>query len=139
MRLLGIDFGFKRIGIAIAETEIGIVTPRAPIEASGTLKIDAAKIAQIAKQEEAKKVILGLPIEESGEEGRMARIFRNLGDLISGHGVVVEFVDERLTSVIAEQTLREEGLKASQRRKLKDGEAAALILERYISEAHPQD
>jgi len=77
---------------------------------------------------------MGLPIEESGEEGRMARIFRTLGDHIVGNGVPVYFVDESMTSVQADSLLREDGLKASQRRKLKDGEAAALILERYLSE-----
>ncbi len=134
MRLLGIDFGFKRIGIAIAETEVGIVTPRPPMAASGTLKTDAAEIAKVAKREEAAAVVLGLPIEESGEEGRMARICRTLGDHIVGNGVPVYFVDESMTSVQADSLLREDGLKASQRRKLKDGEAAALILERYLGE-----
>ena len=134
MRLLGVDFGFKRIGIAVAETEVGIVTPRPPMTASGTLKIDAVEIAKMAKREEATAVVMGLPIEESGEEGRMARIFRTLGDHIVGNGVPVYFVDESMTSVQADSLLREDGLKASQRRKLKDGEAAALILERYLSE-----
>ena len=134
MRLLGIDFGFKRIGIAVAETEVGIVTPRPPIAASGTLKIDATEIAKMAKREEVDAVIIGLPIEESGEEGRMARICRTLGEHISGNGVTVHLVDESMSSVQADKLLREDGLKASQRRKLKDGEAAALILERYLDE-----
>jgi putative Holliday junction resolvase len=132
MRLLGIDFGFKRIGVAVAETEVGIVTPRPPLSASGTLKKDAEALAAFAKREEAAAIVLGLPVEESGEEGRMARICRTLAGLIEGNGVRVHLVDESMTSVQADGALRDEGLKASQRRKLRDGEAAALILERYI-------
>jgi len=132
MRLLGIDFGFKRIGVAVAETEVGIVTPRSPLTASGTLKKDAETIAAYARREEVDAVVLGLPVEESGEEGKMARIFRTLADHIIGNGIPVHLVDESMTSVQADGTLRQEGLKASQRRKLRDGEAAALILERYL-------
>ncbi len=138
MRLVGIDFGFKRIGVAIAESEVGIVTPRPSMPASGTLKIDATTISNLAKREEADAVVLGLPVEESGEEGRMARICRTLADHIQGNGTTVFLVDESLTSVQAEAFLREDGLKASQRRKLKDGEAAAIILERYLHEQATQ-
>jgi putative holliday junction resolvase len=151
MRLLGVDFGFKRIGLAVAETEPQIITARATIEASGTLKIDAEKLAVIAKREEVDTVVVGLPIEESGEEGKMARICRRLGGLLADHGVEVCFVDESYSSLEAERNLRLdhqgqdapdthalEGhgtvLKASQIRKLKDGEAARLILERFIAE-----
>lgn len=132
MRLLGIDFGFKRIGVAIAETEAGIVTPRPSFPASGTLKVDAAAIAAYARKEEVSAVVVGLPVEESGDEGRMARICRTLAEHVQGNGLTVHLVDESMTSVEADYALREEGLKASQRRKLRDGEAAALILERYI-------
>jgi len=134
MRLLGIDFGFKRIGVAVGETEVGIVTPRAPMAASGTLKKDADAITLLARREEVDAVVLGLPVEESGEEGRMARICRTLAGHIIGNGIQVHLVDESMTSVQADGTLREEGLKASQRRKLRDGEAAALILERYLDD-----
>jgi putative Holliday junction resolvase len=151
LRLLGIDFGFKRIGIAIAETEPEIITARPTVEASGTLKIDAEKLAKIAKQEQVDAVILGLPIEESGEEGKMARICRTLAGHISAAGLQVHLVDERMTSIEADNNLRnlhplaqfpsrqessgkrKGDLKASERRKLKDGEAARLILERFIA------
>jgi putative Holliday junction resolvase len=132
MRLIGVDFGFKRIGIAVAETEVRIVTPRTTIDASGTLKRDADAIAILVRREEASAVVLGLPIEESGEEGKMARICRLLAEHIEGNGIPVHLVDESMTSVQADNSLRLEGLKASQRRKLRDGEAAALILERYL-------
>lgn len=176
------DFGFKRIGIAVAETSPQIITARPAIEASGTLKVDAARLSEMAKREEAELLVLGLPVEESGEEGRMARICRTLAGLIGEHGVRVELVDERMSSIEAENLLRssfapgasahdgessgkrkrsdgDEGgtsypqppsssrhessgkrkgaLRGSQIRKLRDGEAARVILERYIAEQLP--
>ena len=130
--MLGVDFGFKRIGLAVAETEPPIVTARPAIVASGTLAKDAQTLADIARKEEAREVVIGLPIEEEGE-GRMARICRTLAGHIESAGFKVHLVDETLTSVQADANLREHGT-AAQRRKLKDGEAACLILERYLHE-----
>ncbi|MEA2552124.1 MAG: putative pre6S rRNA nuclease [Fimbriimonadaceae bacterium] len=132
MRLLGVDFGSKRIGIAVAEAEHGIVTPRSPITPTGTLRKDAANLAQLAKAEQADAIVLGLPLEPGGIEGRMAKIARVLASEIEQAGFRVELVDETLTSVQAESEMAAEGLKASRRRKLRDGEAARLILERYL-------
>lgn len=134
MRLLGVDFGFKRIGLAIAETEVAIITPRPPIAASGTLKTDAVVLSEYAKKEAVDAVVIGLPLEEDGVDGRMARICRTVGEHLTSMGHTVHTVDESLTSVQADAGLREQGLKASQRRKLRDGEAARVILERFINE-----
>lgn len=132
MRLLGVDFGSKRIGIAVAEVQFGVITPRNPISPTGTLRKDAINLAALAKNEQADRIVLGLPLEPGGVEGRMAKIARTLAAEIEKAGCPVELVDETLTSVQAEAGLRADGLKASQRRKLLDGEAAGLILERYI-------
>ena len=133
MRLLGVDFGSKRIGIAVAEAEHGIITPRLPVEPSGTLKKDAVMLAALAKKEEAEAIVLGLPLEPGGVEGRMAKIARVLANEIETAGCHVELVDETLTSVEADSGLVAGGLKASQRKKLRDGEAARLILERFLN------
>jgi putative holliday junction resolvase len=132
LRLLGVDFGFKRIGIAIAETEVDIISPRPSLAASGTLKTDAAVLSEYAKRERAEAIVIGLPLEEGGEEGKMARICRTVARHLTDSGHTVHFVDETLSSVEADAGLREMGLKASQRRKLRDGEAARVILERYL-------
>lgn len=135
MTLLGVDFGFKRIGLAITESDVGLPSALLPIAASGALKKDAAAIVEIARARRIEAIVLGLPVEESGEEGRMAHICRQLGDHIAGHGIPVTYVDEGMTSVAAEQTMVDAGLKASLRKRRRDGEAAALILERFLSES----
>ncbi|HVT11744.1 MAG TPA: Holliday junction resolvase RuvX [Fimbriimonadaceae bacterium] len=135
MRLLGVDFGFKRIGLAVAETDPAIVTARPSLAASGTLAVDAQRLVEIARKEDVSEIVVGLPIEEDGQEGRMARICRTLAGHVRESGIPVALVDETLTSVEAERNLKiDSGLKGSQIRKLKDGEAARLILERRIAQ-----
>jgi len=132
MRLLGVDWGTTRIGIAVGETDPQVATPRNPLTPTGTLKKDAVNLVQLAKNEEAQAIVLGLPLEPGGIEGRMAKIARMLAHEIEQAGMRVELVDETLTSVQAETEMSAQGLKVSQRRKRRDGEAACLILERFL-------
>lgn len=134
MRLLGVDFGFKRIGIAVAESDFGVVTPRAAIAATGTLKRDVENLEATFRRESADQVVLGLPIEEDGNLGKMARVCQTVAGLLRDKGIEVVLVDERYTSIEAEAALRQEDLKASQRRRLRDGESAGILLERYLEE-----
>lgn len=132
MRLLGVDFGFARIGIAVGESEVRIANSRPPLSASGALKRDSDAIAALATSEEAIAVVLGLPIEESGNEGRMARVCRALAEHLRERGLTVYFVDERYSSVQAELAMANAGLSVRDRKQKKDGESACLILERYF-------
>jgi len=134
MRVLAVDYGFSRIGIAVGETDPGIASPRLPLAASGSLRTDADHISESAKKEEAERIVVGLPIEPDGKHGRMARVCTQLVKHLTDLGWTVAVVDERLSSVSADAQLREEGLKASQRRKRIDGEAAAVIFQRYVDE-----
>ena len=132
MRLLGVDWGGKRIGIAVAETDPFALGTRPSLAASGKLKVDSQAIYQRYKVEEANAIVLGLPIEEDGVEGKMARIIRQLAGHLETAGAIVQLVDESFTSVEAETMLLETDMKASERRKVRDGEAAARILERFV-------
>ena len=136
MRLLGIDFGRHRIGVAVAESILAIATPRQPLKASGKLDTDADAIARIAAAEEVNLVVVGVPeMVDAGDGGRMQRACRELGARLERRGLHVEYVDEALTSVEAETALRQTGLTAAKRKVRLDGEAAARILERYMSES----
>lgn len=136
MRLLGIDLGTKRIGLAIAESSVGLASPRTALAATGTLKRDADAIHQLANKEEVEAIVLGLALGDEGEGSKMAKAARLLGAHLEAKGHHVHYVDESLSSVQAEQTLLEAGLKASERRRKRDGEAACLILERFMGEDH---
>ena len=131
MRVLCIDFGGKRIGVAVGETEHNVATPRPQIEATGTLKLDAINIFALAKKEEANTVVIGTPMVGT-EETKMSRICRMLGAEIEKLGGTVEYVDESLTSVRAEEALKTQQWTAATVKKHLDSEAACQILERYF-------
>lgn len=131
MRVLGIDFGGKRIGVAVGETEHGLASPRPTLEATGTLRLDATNIADLTKKENAQAVVVGLPLVE-GEETKMSRICRMLGAEIEKLGLPVSYVDESLTSSSAEANLKNQDWTAATRKKHLDSEAACQILERYF-------
>lgn len=131
MRVLGIDFGGKRIGVAAGETDHAVASPRPALEATGTLRLDAANIVEIAKKEECESVIIGLPLV-NGEETKMSRICRMLGAEIEKLDWPVAYIDESLTSATAESALKNQDWTAATRRKHLDSEAACQILERYF-------
>lgn len=133
MRVLAVDFGRKRIGLAVGESEHRVVRALQNLPASGTLSIDAQAIKRAAGSESAGTVVMGLPLDAGGET-KASQICRKLGGLLAELGVSVKYVDESLTSQDAEQSMIDAGLKGSERRKRSDGEAACRILERYFEE-----
>lgn len=124
------DFGSKRIGIAVGESGFGIVSPRPVLTAAGALAKDAAAIALLAKKEQVEQIVVGVPVNP--EDTRMEKICGRLADDIRALGWTVDTVDETMTSVQAEAFMGD--LKGSQVRKRKDGEAACQIVERYFNE-----
>lgn len=130
MRLLGVDFGSKRIGLATGYDDPPVASARKGLVASGSLKVDAKQILAIATDEEVELIIVGIPVNE--EDSRMARICGKLAEELRVLGASVEEVDETFTSVEAEAALVEAGASAAQRRDLRDGEAARRILERFL-------
>lgn len=133
MRVLAVDFGGQRIGLAVGETGHKVARPLRNLAASGTLAKDAERIAEAANREQADKIVIGLPLDENGET-KMSKICRKLGQCITDRGNEVAYVNEAMTSQDAERDMVEAGLKGSERRKRSDGEAACRILERYFEE-----
>ncbi len=131
MRFLGVDFGGARIGLAVGESEFGITTARPNIASEKSLAKNAELLSKFAKREDVERIVLGIPLYS---DDRMANVCRQLGEQLKALGWHVELVDESYTSVEAETDLRQYDLKASQRRKLRDGEAARRILERFFIE-----
>lgn len=127
------DFGFRRIGIAVGESEHRVATARPALASAGSLAKDADAIAKLARAEEADAVIVGIPYQGEGA-GRQAKICLQLADLIQARGCNVLTQDEAGTTLEATAELRDMGWKASQRKRLVDGESARRILERYWSD-----
>ena len=133
MRVLGVDFGGVHIGLATGESEFRIVSAKPNLDASGTLAVDAKALVEIAAEENADAIVIGLPLD-SGEETKMSRVCRMLGDEIIKLGKPVKYVDESLTSDESDRAMQDAGLKASERRRKVDGEAACRILERFFDQ-----
>lgn len=132
MRVLAVDLGTKRIGVALGETDVSVVSPRPALAASGRLADDARALAAFARREEANCVVIGLPVELDGNEGRMARVCRKLADLIAAEGLQTDVQDETFSSIEANARMAETDLTGAERRKRRDSEAACLILERWF-------
>ncbi len=127
MRILGVDYGLKRIGLAVGETDVNMAFPRPTLAASGQAERDAAAIAELVRDEGFDLVL------PSGDEGDQARIVRSLGDALQALGVPIRYVDERGTTRQAHSTLSE--IKASKRKRLLDGEAARILVEEFLRAA----
>ena len=132
MRVLGVDFGSKKIGIAVGGDDPRIVTAQPNLTPSGTLKVDAVALSKLAKNWEADAIVLGIPVNE--EDPKMQRICGMLAQRIREEGMEVFEIDESLTSVEADEVWREEGYSVARRKRLRDGEAARIIVERFFAQ-----
>ena len=138
-RILGLDLGEKRIGVAVADTD-GMATPLTTLRRAPTHEADAAAIARLLADQGATEVVVGLPLEAAGQEGAQARLTRAWVDAVSPHlPAPVRYRDERLTSHVAEQRVgpmkrgRSGGPPSKTQRDAHrariDREAAAIILQ----------
>jgi putative Holliday junction resolvase len=105
-RLLGIDLGERRIGLAIAETGLEPARPLSTLKRSGALDRDAAALAEMVAAHAIDELVVGLPIDGSGDEGPQAAITREWAAAIAERLVLpLSFRDERLSSHLAERRL----------------------------------
>ena len=130
--ILSLDVGTKTIGVAISD-ELGLCAhPVTTISRKGVQK-DAAKILGLIQQKKGGKVVVGLPFELDGSEGRSARLARQIGEAVGSlSGLEVCYVDERYTSVDAEKQLIEVDMSRKKRKRIIDQQAAVLILQSYL-------
>jgi putative holliday junction resolvase len=105
-RILGIDPGQRRIGLAIAETGLGIASPLTTLARGSSIEVDAAAIGRVCREQDVVELVVGLPVDAGGDEGTMAADAREwAGRLGALTGLPVTMRDERLTSYLAEQRL----------------------------------
>jgi putative Holliday junction resolvase len=134
-RVLGLDLGDARIGVAISDPDRRLAVPVGTIHVGqppGELKAVAALVAE----HEATLLVIGLPRSMSGEEGSRAALAREFGAALDAIvRVPIEFQDERLSTVEAERALREAGVTGRDRRRVVDRSAATVILQAWL-DAH---
>jgi putative pre-16S rRNA nuclease len=132
LRVLAVDPGTRRVGLAVSD-ELGITAnplPSLNAQPSSTLP---ERIAAVAREREAERVVIGLPRRMDGSEGPEAVAARQLaGAVRRALRLPVSLHDERLTSAAAERALLAGGVSRARRRELSDQVAAALILRSYL-------
>ena len=138
MRVLGVDLGSKRIGIATSDRSGTIATPYTVLLRCGSMGGDHRNIAKMVVEEEAEAVIVGLPLNMDGSEGKAAQAARvEAARMATVVGVPVHVHDERLTTVEADRVLMEQKMNAQARRRVVDKVAAAVMLQSWLdTQAH---
>ena len=133
MRILGLDPGEKRIGVAVSDP-LAITAQGVEVLTYTSLEEALARIEEICFSFGVDKIVVGNPLKMSGSRGSAsdkAEVFAEA--LRNKLGLPVEMIDERLTSGYAEKTLLSGGVRRKKRRAVRDKLAAVLILEQYLA------
>jgi putative Holliday junction resolvase len=135
LRVLALDLGERRVGVAVSDSSGILASPHGVIERSGDRAADHAAIAAVVTELGAERVVVGLPLSLSGVTGPAARAaLEEAAQLASVLGVPVETFDERLTTVAASRAMRAGGTKARKQRKRIDETAAAVMLQNWLEQ-----
>jgi putative Holliday junction resolvase len=138
-RLLGIDHGKVRLGLAVSDPERRIASPLVNYTRHG-LEQDGRYLKSIIAGEDIGKLVIGLPVHLAGHEGGQARAAREFGNwLIELTGLPCVFWDERFSTWEAETALWEAGLTHKQRKARRDQVAAQVLLQAYIDAGCPEE
>lgn len=135
-RVLGVDLGARRIGLAASDASGVLASPVGVIERSGDRTAEHRAIVTAAQTAGADRVVVGLPRSLSGRTGPAEKAVlaevEELRELASGEAITVETHDERFTTAIAERGLREAKVRGRDRRAKIDAAAATVILQSWL-------
>lgn len=138
MRVLALDIGEKRVGVAVSDAAGRVATPVGVLSAERLRTVDA--ISALVDDYEAGLVLIGLPLSLDGSEGPQARRVRAVGErLARGLRVTVDYVDERLSSRQAQRSMKEAGVSERQQRGRVDALAATILLQGYLDAERASD
>jgi putative Holliday junction resolvase len=136
-RLLGVDYGHVRIGLAVSDKVRRIASPLLTYQRRGP-ESDSRFFRELIPQEEIGQIIVGLPLHLSGREGEKARESRAFGKWLAEQtGLRVILWDERFSTVEAESALWEAGLTHKRRKARRDRVAAQMFLQSYLDAGCP--
>ena len=135
MRILGLDFGSKTVGVAVS---VGLLLTAQGVETierkdENKLRKTCARIEELIAEYEITEIVLGLPKNMNNTEGERVEKTKAFGEMLERRtGLPVHYWDERLTTVAAEQILMESGVRRENRKAVIDKVAAGLILQGYL-------
>ncbi len=133
-RVLAIDLGKKRVGLALSDPTGRFALGLETLEITANTNLVTA-IQTVCEQHQVQEIVLGLPLKMSGEEGPGAKRARQLAGVLQEKlALPVHLLDERFTSVLAQQTLQAQGIQPSRHKGLIDQAAAKRILQDYLDQ-----
>jgi putative Holliday junction resolvase len=133
-RILGIDYGKKRIGLALSDIMGIVAQPFNVIESKG-IKNDVLSVLQISKENNVSCIVIGLPVRLDTSEGEMTEFTKEFIEELKkqANGIKIDSIDERLSTLQAERMLTEEAnVSREKRKKKRDKIAATFILQTYL-------
>ena len=139
-RVLGLDVGSRRLGVAMSDPTGTVASPLVTLARRGPVE-DAAAIGKLAAEHQATTLVVGLPRSLRGGEGPAARAVRAYLEELRAHlpGLRIELADERLSTVAAERALVAGGVRRGARRAVVDQVAASLFLQVWLDAARERE
>ena len=130
---LGLDVGTKTIGLALTDPIGLLATPLRTLSRKG-VRADVEALVPTVEERGVAHLVVGMPYELDGSEGRSARLARQVGDALAARtGLPLHYVDERYSSVEAERRMIASGARRKKRRDIVDQVAAVVILEAWLA------
>jgi putative Holliday junction resolvase len=132
MRILALDLGKKRIGLALSD-ELGLTAQGLPTLQRKNNRTDLAELARIAQANGVNLILIGEPLHMSGDAGFQAQNAREFSELVARRtGIQIRLWDERLTTVEASRVLRDSGISIEKRAQAIDRLSAVILLQSYL-------
>ena len=133
MRVIALDLGSRRIGVAVSDPSGTVATPHTVLARQADRATDHRTIGELVRELGAERVVVGLPLSLDGRLGPAGRAaVDEAGELAAALEVPVETYDERLTTVAAERSLMSARMRADARRRVVDKVAAAVLLQSWL-------
>lgn len=135
MRIMGLDYGDKTVGVAISDEMLLTAQPTETIKRDrpGKLRQTLARIEELIREYEVEIIVIGLPKRMDNEEGDRCEKTRAFGEQLDRRtGLEIVYQDERLTTVAADSVLEQGGVRKENRKEYIDKVAASLILQGYL-------
>ncbi len=138
MVILSVDFGRARTGIAVCDRSEFLASPVTVIQEKYVPAL-VEKVAALAAEKKAERIVVGLPVNMNGTEGESARNARRFADdLHTASGIPVDLLDERCTTMEAHQFLNATNTRGKKRKAVVDAVSAVIILENYLAKRKSQ-
>ena len=130
-RLLAIDYGARRVGLALSDPLKMIASPyRTIINNNNTILIE--EIETIIATEDVELTIIGLPLGMAGQKTEQTKKVEEFVDKLTDRGIIIKYEDERWSSVAAKRSMKEQNIKSGHNKDLVDQTAAAIFLQQYL-------